>query len=92
MRRRFSYFILFFLVSVSEVFSFTGQVVSVLDGDTLEVLEDEKAQPVILQDVNCPGNGQPYGNTASQAAWAWVVVESWHHGQILREVWTGVRV
>ncbi len=48
-------------------FGFTGQVVGVIDGDTIEVLHNGKAQRVRLQGIDCPEKGQPYGNNAKQA-------------------------
>ncbi len=89
--------ILFFLVSVSEAFPFTGQVVGVLDGDTVEGLpsaeppHNKKVQRIRLYGIDCPEKGHPYGNTARQATSAWALGGR-HHGQIVREVWTGVLV
>src|SRR5690242_18902456 len=56
-----------FLFRVGPAFSFTGEVVGVLDGDTIEVLHNGKAQRVRLQGIDCPEKGQPYGNNAKQA-------------------------
>ncbi len=83
--------VLFVLVLVNEAFSFTGQVVGVPDGDTIEVLHNGKAQPVRLQGVDCSEKGQLYGNSARRATSAWALGGR-HHGQIVREVWTGVLV
>ena len=46
---------------------YSGRVVSVLDGDTIEVLHNGKAQRVRLQGIDCPEKGQPFGNNAKQA-------------------------
>jgi micrococcal nuclease len=46
---------------------FSGQVVSILDGDTIEVLHNGKAQRIRLQGIDCPEKGQPFGNNAKQA-------------------------
>ena len=57
-------FLLFF--SVAPVFSFTGEVVSVLDGATIEVLHNGKAQRIRLYGIDCPEKGQPFGNNAKR--------------------------
>ena len=40
---------------------FTGPVVSVLDGDTLEVLNGHHAERIRLSGIDCPEKGQAYG-------------------------------
>jgi len=47
---------------------FTGPVVSVLDGDTLEVLHDHHPERIRLSGIDCPEKGQAYGQKAKQAA------------------------
>jgi micrococcal nuclease len=47
---------------------FTGPVVSVLDGDTIEVLHNTKPERVRLSGIDCPEKGQAYGKKAKQAA------------------------
>ncbi len=42
------------LVNYGEASGFTGDVVGVLDGDTIEVLHDRKAQRIRLHGINCP--------------------------------------
>lgn len=51
---------------------FTGKVVGVLDGDTIEVLHDGHAERVRLNGIDCPEKGQAYGKKAKQAASALV--------------------
>jgi micrococcal nuclease len=51
---------LLFLFSVAPAFSFTGQVVGVLDGDSMEVLHNGKAQRVRLYGIDCPEKGQAF--------------------------------
>jgi micrococcal nuclease len=46
----------------------TGQVVSVLDGDTIEVLHDRKPERIRLYGIDCPEKWQPFGLKAKQAA------------------------
>lgn len=47
---------------------FTGPVVSVLDGDTIEVLHNNRAERIRLNGIDCPEKGQAYGKRAKQAA------------------------
>src|SRR5215831_10594859 len=51
---------------------FSGPVISVLDGDTIEVLHNTRAERVRLNGIDCPEKGQPYGKKAKQAASALV--------------------
>jgi endonuclease YncB( thermonuclease family) len=46
----------------------TGPVVSILDGDTIEVLHDGRAERIRLNGIDCPEKGQAYGTRAKQAA------------------------
>ena len=48
--------------------SLTGEVVSVLDGDTLEVLHNHHPERIRLNGIDCPEKGQAYGQKAKQAA------------------------
>ena len=57
------------LLTASTVFAdFTGQVVSVLDGDTIEVLHNNHPERIRLSGIDCPEKGQAYGNNAKHAA------------------------
>jgi len=47
---------------------FSGQMVSVLDGDTIEVLRNTRAERIRLNGIDCPEKGQAYGKRAKQAA------------------------
>jgi micrococcal nuclease len=47
--------------------NFTGPVVSVLDGDTIEVLHNTHPERVRLSGIDWPEKGQGYGNNAKQA-------------------------
>ena len=47
---------------------FSGPVVSVLDGDTIEVLHNQHAERIRLSGIDCPEKGQAYGKRAKQAA------------------------
>jgi len=61
--------------------TFTGKVVRVLDGDTIEVLVDKKPVRVRLAEIDCPEKDQPFGQAAKKyvlkiAAQRIVTVES----------------
>lgn len=72
MRQQVIVLILLTLFTTREAFPFTGEVVGVLDGDTIEVLHNGKAQRVRLHGIDCPEKGQPFGNNAKQATSAQV--------------------
>jgi micrococcal nuclease len=46
--------------------NFTGLVVEVLDGDTIEVLQRGQAVRIRLNGIDCPEKGQPFGKAAKQ--------------------------
>jgi micrococcal nuclease len=46
----------------------SGPVVSVLDGDTIEVLHNTRPERVRLSGIDCPEKGQAFGKRAKQAA------------------------
>jgi micrococcal nuclease len=57
------------LLSAYSVFAdFSGRVVRVLDGDTIEVLHSRHAERIRLNGIDCPEKGQVYGTRAKQAA------------------------
>ena len=39
---------------------FTGKVVAVIDGDTIEVLHDNKPEGIRLYGIDCPEKGQAF--------------------------------
>jgi endonuclease YncB( thermonuclease family) len=45
-----------------------GPVVAVLNGDTIEVLHNQRAERIRLSGIDCPEKGQAYGNNAKGAA------------------------
>ena len=51
---------------------YSGSVVSVLDGDTVDVLHNGKAERIRLNGIDCPEKRQAYGQKAKQAASALV--------------------
>ena len=47
---------------------FSGPVVSALDGDTIDVLHNQRPERIRLSGIDCPEKGQAYGQKAKQAA------------------------
>ena len=56
-----------FYPSISLAESFYGKVVSVLDGDTIEVLHNQHPERIRLNGIDCPEKSQAYGQKAKQA-------------------------
>jgi endonuclease YncB( thermonuclease family) len=46
--------------------NFTGIVVEVLAGDTIEALQRGRAVRILLNGIDCPEKGQPYGKAAKE--------------------------
>ena len=46
---------------------YSGLVVSVLDGDIIEVLHNRHPERIRLSGIDCPEKGQQYGHQAKQA-------------------------
>jgi endonuclease YncB( thermonuclease family) len=46
---------------------FVGEVVGILDGDTLEVLHNKHPDRIRLSGIDCQAKGQAYGKRAKQA-------------------------
>src|SRR6267143_148297 len=82
----FTFCSLLFLFTPSRaVADFSGLVVSVLDGDTIEVLHNDRPERIRLSGIDCPEKGQAYGNRAKHAASALVFgkdVILQTHGQV----------
>jgi endonuclease YncB( thermonuclease family) len=60
------------LLTAPALADFSGPVVSVLDGDTIEVLHNTHHERVRLSGIACPEKGQAFDNRAKQAASALV--------------------
>ena len=44
-----------------------GKVISVIDGDTIEVLHEQERERIRLHGIDCPEKGQAFGKNAKQA-------------------------
>jgi len=66
--RKFLFSILIVLSACLPAFaaSFTGQVVGIIDGDTIDVLHKGKAERIRLHGIDCPKKKQAYGTKAKQ--------------------------
>ncbi len=58
--------VLLFTPSVDAAFPFTGKVVAVLDGDTIELLHNGHPERIRLKGIDCPEKKQPFGQKAKQ--------------------------
>jgi endonuclease YncB( thermonuclease family) len=60
----------FFISSFSTVLAsdFSDSAVSMLDGDTIEVLHNHHPERIRLSGIDCPEKGQAFGKKAKQAA------------------------
>jgi micrococcal nuclease len=59
--------ILLFLIPAQALADFSGSVVSVLDGDTIEVLHNQHPERVRLNGIDRPEKGQAFGYKAKKA-------------------------
>jgi micrococcal nuclease len=64
--RNFSIVVLFFLLCSFQTTEWSGKVVAVLDGDTIEVLHDGQAERIRLAGIDCPEKKQAFGMKAKQ--------------------------
>jgi len=61
------------LVQAALAADYSGLVVSVLDGDTLDILHKQYPERIRLSGIDCPEKGQSYGHQAKQATSAMVL-------------------
>ena len=61
-----------FATSVVNAADYSGQVVRILDGDTIEVLHNQRPVRIRLSGIDCPEKGQAFGHKAKEAASALV--------------------
>ncbi len=45
---------------------FVGKVVGVIDGDSIRVMHEGKAEQILLLGIDCPEKGQPFGTRAKE--------------------------
>jgi micrococcal nuclease len=64
--------ILFLQVLTTIAADFSGEVVGVLNGDTIKVLQNRHPERIRLNGIDCAEKGQAYGKKAKQAASALV--------------------
>jgi len=59
----------FLLISTKQSLAdnFSGPVVRILDGDTIEVLHNQHPERIRLSGIDCPEKGQAYGQKAKDA-------------------------
>lgn len=57
---------LFVLPTFAHAMSFTGKLVKVSDGDTIQVMHEGKAEKVRLAGIDCPESKQPFGQAAKR--------------------------
>ena len=62
------FLVLLLYIPVLAVADITGPVISVLDGDVIEVLYNTQPECVRLSSIDCPEKGQAFGNRALKAA------------------------
>ncbi len=55
-----------FIPVLCDAADFSGPVVSILDGDTIEVLHNRHPERIRLSGIDCPEKGQSYGQRASK--------------------------
>jgi endonuclease YncB( thermonuclease family) len=55
------------LASAALAADYFGLVVSVLDGDTIDILHNRHRERIRLSGIDCPEKGQPYGHQAKRA-------------------------
>jgi len=72
MTPRVTFLVLLLLFSRAEAFAFTSPVIGVIDGDTIDILHNGKAQRIRLYGIDCPEKGQPFGKVAKWATSAFV--------------------
>jgi len=61
--------VLVFLLSISAAFGdLSGQIIGILDGDTIEVLQNNHTERIRLNSIDSPEKGQARGKRVKQAA------------------------
>lgn len=60
-------FLVFFFPLATFAADFTGPVLRILDGETIDVLHNHHAERIRLYGIDCPDKGQTYDTQAKQA-------------------------
>ncbi len=58
----------FWFSSIETYADVSGPVAGIIDGETIEVLHNNKAERIRLNGIDCPEKGQAYGQKAKHAA------------------------
>jgi endonuclease YncB( thermonuclease family) len=58
---------LFMVLAPATAADFKAEVIRVLDGDTIEVLNERKPERIRLYGIDCPEKGQAFGQKAKHA-------------------------
>ena len=61
-----TFLLLLLFISTRSAKTFTGKVVRVIDGDTIEILVNKEPIRIRLADIDCPEKKQPFGNAAKK--------------------------
>lgn len=64
--RTLLFIVLCFFSSTAFALTFSGKVVKVSDGDTIQVMREGKAEKVRLAAIDCPESKQPFGQAAKR--------------------------
>jgi endonuclease YncB( thermonuclease family) len=56
---------------------FSGQVVGVIDGDSIRVMHHGKAEQVRLQGIACPNKKQAFGTSGNSSHLKWSSEKTW---------------
>ena len=60
----------------ADALSFTGEVIGILDGNTVDILRNGKEERIRLRGIDCPEKGQPFGNSARHATAALIYAKN----------------
>lgn len=59
-------FIILLLAPFANATTFTGKVIKVLDGDTIDILHNNKPERIRFNGIDAPEKGMPHGQKAKQ--------------------------
>lgn len=58
--------LLLLFIPVVQQKTITGKVIHIVDGDTIDILYENKPLRIRLAGIDCPEKGQPFGNAVKQ--------------------------